>query len=502
MNYDELIMQDKTGEMMKTNPDAQYFSLVSRKEVTALLCMMPIGYSNKRLYQEVYGFESLHEPYYDAWRSIYCDKKATEHEKNEAVKIADRFPSYYDKILDSCLADGGELIRVGDRINKEKLSEKSDEELSNLANDLFEGIRRMSVYLLVPISLQSHLEEKLKNMLSEKVSDSRKAEEYFQALTVSLKDNSGYFEQVDILNLAVAYKESGSTDAIKTMVDEHAKKYGSIGVKYGIGEFWTSDDIVERLEILKDQSPEDQLQHVKNLPDEREKKIEEIFIELNADDEFKSLVKVARLFVYLRTYRTDVISNTFANVFPLFEEMGKRKGLTRKAVIDCTPNEIISMNFPSAGYIASRAESFICKSINGKTYYTFGEPAKKLKEELESRIGGGETDETLSELKGMVAFKGKVQGKAKIILDNTDLSKVERGDILVAAMTTPDFVPAMEKAAGFVTDEGGILCHAAIISREMKKPCVIGTKFATKILKDGDLIEADADKGIVRKINE
>lgn len=65
-------------------------------------------------------------------------------------------------------------------------------------------------------------------------------------------------------------------------------------------------------------------------------------------------------------------------------------------------------------------------------------------------------------------------------------------------MTTPDFVPIMKRASAFVTDEGGITCHAAIVSREMKKPCIIGTKIATQVLKDGDLVEVDADKGVVK----
>lgn len=65
-------------------------------------------------------------------------------------------------------------------------------------------------------------------------------------------------------------------------------------------------------------------------------------------------------------------------------------------------------------------------------------------------------------------------------------------------MTNPDYVPAMRKASAFITDEGGILCHAAIVSREMKKPCIVGTKFATQILKDGDLVEVDADIGTVK----
>jgi pyruvate,water dikinase len=65
-------------------------------------------------------------------------------------------------------------------------------------------------------------------------------------------------------------------------------------------------------------------------------------------------------------------------------------------------------------------------------------------------------------------------------------------------MTRPDYLPAMQKASAFVTDEGGITCHAAIIAREMKKPCIIGTKIASKIIKDGDMVEVDADKGVVR----
>lgn len=104
------------------------------------------------------------------------------------------------------------------------------------------------------------------------------------------------------------------------------------------------------------------------------------------------------------------------------------------------------------------------------------------------------------ELKGMTAHSGIVRGKAKIVMSPREGSKVMDGDILVATMSTPDFLPAMMRAAAFVTDIGGITSHAAIVSREMGKPCVIGTKIATKVLKDGDFIEVDATKGVVRKI--
>ena len=67
-------------------------------------------------------------------------------------------------------------------------------------------------------------------------------------------------------------------------------------------------------------------------------------------------------------------------------------------------------------------------------------------------------------------------------------------------MTRPEFLPLMKKAKAIITDEGGITCHAAIVSRELGIPCIIGTKIATKVLKDNDLVEVDAEKGIVRKI--
>jgi len=104
------------------------------------------------------------------------------------------------------------------------------------------------------------------------------------------------------------------------------------------------------------------------------------------------------------------------------------------------------------------------------------------------------------ELKGATAMKGIVQGRVKVVMKKTLLGEVKEGDVLVTSMTTPDFLPAMQKAVAYVTDEGGVTCHAAIVARELGKPCIIGTRFATQVLKDGDLVEVDADHGIVRII--
>ena len=85
-----------------------------------------------------------------------------------------------------------------------------------------------------------------------------------------------------------------------------------------------------------------------------------------------------------------------------------------------------------------------------------------------------------------------------IVKDRSELHLVENGDILVTRLTTPDFVVAMKKAAAIVTDLGGITSHAAVTSRELKIPCIVGTKNATRILKRGEMVEVDADQGIVK----
>jgi len=103
------------------------------------------------------------------------------------------------------------------------------------------------------------------------------------------------------------------------------------------------------------------------------------------------------------------------------------------------------------------------------------------------------------EIKGVAVSQGVVKGKAKIILDfKKDVLKMKKGDILITDETDSTILPLILKAKAIITDTGGLLCHAAIVSRELKIPCVVGTKIATQVLKDGDLVEVDANKGVVK----
>ena len=119
---------------------------------------------------------------------------------------------------------------------------------------------------------------------------------------------------------------------------------------------------------------------------------------------------------------------------------------------------------------------------------------------LDMATTGGETlndGERTVITKGLGASPGMAAGSVKIVKNTDELDKVQQGDILVTVMTTPDMVPAMKRANGIITDEGGVTCHAAIVSRELGIPCVVGTGDATAMLPENSQVTLDGNKGIV-----
>lgn len=128
-----------------------------------------------------------------------------------------------------------------------------------------------------------------------------------------------------------------------------------------------------------------------------------------------------------------------------------------------------------------------------KTDIFIGKAAKGLSEFLDRRIDQ-------KGLHGRSAYAGVVSGRVKLILTQKDFYKMKRGDILVAPNTRPEYVPVIKIAAAIISEEGGLTCHTAIVSRELKIPALVGVQGAIAALKDGDRVEVDAVKGIVRKL--
>lgn len=217
---------------------------------------------------------------------------------------------------------------------------------------------------------------------------------------------------------------------------------------------------------------------IKNLSPHR--KIKRVKIPLP----LRSLFKEVQELVYFRTARTDVFFELLYEARPIFAAVAEQYHLPVSELRHYTIQSLLSNN-PKKYYPLVAFASY-----NGIGFYS----QEPVLQEIDASIQ--------TSVQGLIAYKGIAQGHARIVKTVAELDKVKEGDVFITQMTFPSFIIAMQKAVAFVTDEGGITCHAAIVAREMQKPCVIGTKNATKTFHDNDLVEVDAEKGIVRKIEQ
>jgi phosphohistidine swiveling domain-containing protein len=149
--------------------------------------------------------------------------------------------------------------------------------------------------------------------------------------------------------------------------------------------------------------------------------------------------------------------------------------------------------------LENRKKGFAMLLFHGEQYIAYGEEGHTISAWVDKELNT--VDESIKEFNGQVACKGQVTGKVRIALTPDQAHELQEGEILVCPMTNPDYVPAMKRSAAIITDEGGLLSHAAIMSREFNKPCIIATKIATKLLKNGDTVEVDAQSGRIKIIS-
>jgi phosphoenolpyruvate synthase/pyruvate phosphate dikinase len=217
-----------------------------------------------------------------------------------------------------------------------------------------------------------------------------------------------------------------------------------------------------------------------------------------SNSDYKYLT-IARHFVFIKDARDDFRRQGVYLAGKFFREIANRLHITvedlsylqESEVVNWLENNLpidhITINERKDGFILYLNKNNQLTCLSGKHIPIYLKQLKLSTNENEKK-----------ELKGIVASKGSVKGKVIIVKGVKDLVKVQNGQILVAVSTHPDYVSAMRKAAAIITDEGGITSHAAIVAREFGIPCMVGTINATKLLKDGNMIELDGNKGIIR----
>lgn len=198
----------------------------------------------------------------------------------------------------------------------------------------------------------------------------------------------------------------------------------------------------------------------------------------------KKLDKIRANSIYFKAFRLLII--------PLIKKAAKKLNLEYKTVSLLLVDELFDVI--EKGRIFS--EKRLLKREKGCYFYS--ENYKDYNFVFSLKDSLSDINKKVKKLIGQIAFLGKARGHVKIVNMPSQMRKLNRGDILVSINTNPALIVAIKRCAAIVTDEGGMTCHAAVVSRELKKPCIVGTKIATKVFKDGDLVEVDADKGIVK----
>jgi len=209
------------------------------------------------------------------------------------------------------------------------------------------------------------------------------------------------------------------------------------------------------------------------------------------------LFNFVQVSMYIRDVRKDPLQKAFTVLSNAVREFFNRKGINSEDAAFAFYSDFINGLYKSPEYsqeIERRKSQGVSMLFSDEEIlFEYGGVKEKIQALFKVMDKGSS-----SQLSGNVAYRGNVRGTVKIILNKNDFPKFKEGEILVTSMTRPEFVPLMKKAIAVITDEGGITCHAAIVSRELKIPCIIGTKNATRVLNDGDLVEVGAEDGTVR----
>lgn len=425
--------------------------------------------NSKEEVQAFFSVDELEDFYKILWKSANEDKK---------LKI----------FLNEYKQAGNKLVKLSLEIKNKKLKNHSNEELIKL----FKLFVEKYTYFISLIYNGNFLVNVYTKKLLQNLGKLKEDEE-FRILVKIPKDTTVQKMQKDISGLHKFMKEKKLLFKDFDDLDESAKrKVSRIYNKYVFmgSVFLTTNKyptIKSFFEEIKNFS--DPPKTAKNLISTKSSIIKKLKISRGDLD-------IINEFISLSFYRTEMlffIQKSEYNALNLFEEIASRLKIKYSELVYMTYEEILE----------SLSRNKLIVAIN-KIHKRFDNYAVVLKDGsvklLNAKIRKSHVAESLTIIKGSVGSHGKVVGKVRIIRNSSEINKIKNGEILVTYMTTPDFIIGINKAVAIVTNDGGITCHAAIIARELNIPCIIGTKIATRVLKDGDLVEVNADSGIVKII--
>ncbi|MDD2807057.1 MAG: PEP-utilizing enzyme [Patescibacteria group bacterium] len=398
------------------------------------------------------------------------------------------------------------LYNLGLKLEKVDWAKKTNAEMEKILDNLLGLYRELACpwYAQYPIDIyyESVIEEKLLTLIRADHHDFRK----FVLIFTDPKEMTDVAkERWELMKLAKKLKQNGEklvnlSQIAEASIKKHLSMFAYINRGLATSKPYTRKDIISRIkeawaakegldELISYSSPK--------------KIIEDYKWALNQvkpDGIFKKIIDQARLHSYTRNRRVEALFLADYGASFMYHEIAKRSKFNPNWIMEVSIPEMYEalhgQKLPNKVEMQRRLKNYAMIVRNANTRL-ITDPVEIKKMEKKYIV----KNDQVNQIQGRVAcLGGVIRGRAKICLDKSDIGKVKRGDVLVAQFTTPDFVPAMERAVAIVADQGGLSSHAAIVSRELGVPCVMATENGTRVIKDNDLIEVNARTGVIKII--
>lgn len=422
------------------------------------------------------------------------------------------------------IRDKGLLVSETKRLTSGDFSRLSDASLAKRYDAYTDVFRRMYLSAWFPNAVEGRsglLTKKLEAIIRARGVDGIEPKEAVAMLVSPTALSGREREERAFLNVCVRIAESKRdwelfsltpADAFQglevfasttRLFDRHCAKYDWMSFNYD-GPAFGRRDLVDRACLLY-ASGESSAECILRLDREHRAHASRArtlakHLKISSDRNAVFYFKFAQRLMQLKDDRKNALFYSYFLMDRVIAEIARRKNLSPIQVKHILPSEMRGVLTRTKGVtedvLNDRIRYSVLRFSKGTMRVYTGSAALKR---VHAFTAEQTVDSEMRELRGECAFPGSANGMVRIICSTQDLSKMQSGDILVSVSTNPNLLPALRKAAGIITDRGGITCHAAVIARELKIPCVIGTGIATKILKDGDRVTVNATQGVVQR---
>ncbi|MCL5093600.1 MAG: PEP-utilizing enzyme [Patescibacteria group bacterium] len=431
---------------------------------------------------------------YDRDKAIWIieDQKvaATSREFTEKIILEENQRDQYYKVWNQNVEILNKIQRQIENLNLNKLTNKKLEETFKNWGQAYLGFWAVGMTAEL---VNYGLEEKVKNLLRPYFTDERDLNEAFATLATPTEISFYKEEEADLMSIALL-----SGNQKEKALEAHANQFFWIYNNYFEAKILDKKYFADQIKHIKPNDTKEFLKEVNNYKTKVKQGIAKYISELKLNKKQIKLIELLDQAIIFQDVRKkyNLIATHYLEQF--LKELSKRYDISVRDLKWLLPEEIekVANGEDLRDLIEKRKHITTALCSLGKLEISIQNKASKINQEFNK----AEFEKSVN-LQGTVACTSTnryFRGIAKVVLSPREGEKLQKDEILVTTMTTPDYVAIIKRSGAIITDIGGVTCHAAVVAREFGIPCIVGTGNATKSIKDGDILELHNLRGTVK----